>query len=735
MAGLGTIYVELSLDDKVFRQKLSEELSSTQATANGIERVWKALGVKNDAQFDAERRVYQNSMALIKKSVTATQADIIRAQEVTNAKLKALNEQQFGHQTTMLEGLKKNWLAASIAIGAAMATANQAWGLIKLGAEYSEQKTILDNLSRKYKTTADDLVSAMAKASEGLVANSDLMQIALGGIGKGMNPDQMIHLADAAKILGDVVGQNATVALKELSEALESGRAKALKGYAGTTIDLAAAFGDLAGKMTATEKAQAMYSLIMIHATKLQQDQTVAVDETADKIEKLEAKWKNLKQTVANAAKTIAVGIWDIFTGPVQYDADGAKLSGKKGESSKSNEISTYQKQIDSLKSVLQKRSDYNDSLKKGADTASKLAEEAKKINEELANNIKLNGLDDLDKKLEEINVKFEKLAKNPLIDKGLLSEDRLNQESAAIKDWYDKDIQKQIEAAKNYETQMKAVNDSILKAFYAMQHEQETTRHWRSGNQEISNSIPDMWGNTSGQAQAGLKLRYDEEIARVNAQIAEMDALYQKDTVNYQLAIERKKLLDQEYAANKKRREIETWENVAGIAASQFGQIAGLMDKGNKEQFNAWKAFAIAEAIVAGALTFMKMMASAPYPVNLALAGVSAGITAAQVGIIAGQQYQGRADGGTVNAGQTYWVGERGPELFTPGATGMITANDKIGGTVSIVQHNDFRNADPASEQRIKIAMKKTKEETMAAIYSSMQRGGQFAIASGRLK
>ena len=39
------------------------------------------------------------------------------------------------------------------------------------------------------------------------------------------------------------------------------------------------------------------------------------------------------------------------------------------------------------------------------------------------------------------------------------------------------------------------------------------------------------------------------------------------------------------------------------------------------------------------------------------------------------------RAKGGPVSSGQTYMVGERGPELFVPGRSGTIIANDKMGG------------------------------------------------------
>lgn len=50
------------------------------------------------------------------------------------------------------------------------------------------------------------------------------------------------------------------------------------------------------------------------------------------------------------------------------------------------------------------------------------------------------------------------------------------------------------------------------------------------------------------------------------------------------------------------------------------------------------------------------------------------------------------RAKGGPVSSGQTYMVGERGPELFVPGRSGTIVANDKLGGggSTSVVVNVD---------------------------------------------
>lgn len=59
---------------------------------------------------------------------------------------------------------------------------------------------------------------------------------------------------------------------------------------------------------------------------------------------------------------------------------------------------------------------------------------------------------------------------------------------------------------------------------------------------------------------------------------------------------------------------------------------------------------------------------------------GYSAGQMAGMDGLIAGLS-GARADGGPVGANGTYLVGERGPELFTPGASGTIIPNHELGG------------------------------------------------------
>ena len=56
-----------------------------------------------------------------------------------------------------------------------------------------------------------------------------------------------------------------------------------------------------------------------------------------------------------------------------------------------------------------------------------------------------------------------------------------------------------------------------------------------------------------------------------------------------------------------------------------------------------------------------------------------------------------GRAMGGPVQAGSTYWVGERGPELFIPDGAGVVVPNGGFGGDTINVYYSPQVNAlDP---------------------------------------
>ncbi|PKN20880.1 MAG: hypothetical protein CVU71_03625 [Deltaproteobacteria bacterium HGW-Deltaproteobacteria-6] len=401
---VGTIFAELDLDASRYTKGQQKLLQDATTTTLNIEQNFKNLGVKSAAEMDLMRAKINNSFDMIKNSSKATADDIVRAEKAKHDQLTKLNEQQYGKQKSMIDGFKDHWIGATVAMAAAAAAASKGWAMLKAGAEYEEQRGILDNLTRKYSTSADSIVADMRRASDGLIANSDLMQIALGGLAKGLNPDQLIKLSSAADILADTVGGTATSALNDLTQALESGRVKGLKAFTGSTIDLKDAFGDLESKLTAAEKTQAMYSLLMIHVTKLQQQQTSAVDSTRDEIERLESQYKNLTTSMAVAFKTAIVGVDSFITrygkgsiDPITMGANFlASFFEKKGTYGEgvyevpeigakqtADPLQQYNDQLDAIFKKVQTRTDIADGMKKSAseyETALKqMSEETRK--------------------------------------------------------------------------------------------------------------------------------------------------------------------------------------------------------------------------------------------------------------------------------------------------------------------------------------------------------------------
>ena len=120
----------------------------------------------------------------------------------------------------------------------------------------------------------------------------------------------------------------------------------------------------------------------------------------------------------------------------------------------------------------------------------------------------------------------------------------------------------------------------------------------------------------------------------------------------------------------------------------------------------------------------------------QLALAIIEAGIRRAVVGPIVDAVFGafggGLAAGGAVAGGTSYLVGERGPELFTPGRTGVITPNNDLGGGGGTVINVDARGAEIGVERRVMQAISDLSStiepRSIAAVSGEVQRGGSTA-------
>lgn len=175
---------------------------------------------------------------------------------------------------------------------------------------------------------------------------------------------------------------------------------------------------------------------------------------------------------------------------------------------------------------------------------------------------------------------------------------------------------------------------------------------------------------------------------------------------------------------------------NALGTFSQIFGNMADIAEKGGKDQFDTWKAMAKAQAVVSTALAATNALTAGPI-LGPILATTIAGLGAVNLAQIEATEYQSaRAMGGQVQAGSSYLVGERGPEVVTMGGTGMVTPNHKMGGGNSANVTQVFQLSDNArreAKQQILESAPMIQQMAKQAVLQAINQGGAMSRAVGR--
>ncbi|MDB4559220.1 hypothetical protein N9000_00980, partial [bacterium] len=176
------------------------------------------------------------------------------------------------------------------------------------------------------------------------------------------------------------------------------------------------------------------------------------------------------------------------------------------------------------------------------------------------------------------------------------------------------------------------------------------------------------------------------EELARITAdRDAKLISLQEFETAKNQIEqtasdVRKKISEDEEVAKNEVR--MQALNALSGFTS----QLAGIAEENSREAkvlFALQKAIAIAQIIVAtevAAATASAFVAGAgPVAWLTSVQGIRA-MGYASAGLVAGTAIAGgRALGGQVRSGESYLVGERGPELLSMGTSGRIATNENL--------------------------------------------------------
>ena len=131
--------------------------------------------------------------------------------------------------------------------------------------------------------------------------------------------------------------------------------------------------------------------------------------------------------------------------------------------------------------------------------------------------------------------------------------------------------------------------------------------------------------------------------------------------------------------------------KNKTDLAMKVGKETLNAMAQSNKKAFALNKAYNVVESIMNTATGVSKALASLNIPLAIAIGAFGA----VQVATIMSQKYQGRKQGGRMNQGQPYLVGEAGPELVVPDRASNVVPNGQVGGGKPVTVNFNISTVD----------------------------------------
>ena len=171
---IGKIFVELDLDADRYTKGQQRLLKDAKQTSLSIEENFRKLQIKSSAQFNLMRQKAINANNMIANSAKATANDRVRAERAMTKKLSRLNDQQYGHQVSTFDKLKKHWQAYSVAAIGAIYSISRA--MTKSLEEFKNYETALIDMAKVTDQSFGVMDDKIMSLNSNLGDSTDLMK-------------------------------------------------------------------------------------------------------------------------------------------------------------------------------------------------------------------------------------------------------------------------------------------------------------------------------------------------------------------------------------------------------------------------------------------------------------------------------------------------------------------------------------------------------------------------------
>lgn len=229
--------------------------------------------------------------------------------------IKGIGDQTAATQSVSsghLAKLKENWLAFSAAAVAGYMAMRKAFVLMEEGAKAQQTTEAFRSLAREMKFNADQLVADMRRATNATIDDTDLMQKALKGIAQGLKPDEMIKIAEMARMVAVKQGIDVGQAYEQITDAIANNMPRALKKMGLVSSEqmklIEAAAREGIAEVDLLSMAIAQYNLQMARSGGV-------TGKAAEGIQQFKAEMKELRETAGEGLLTALEKLWGAFKG------------------------------------------------------------------------------------------------------------------------------------------------------------------------------------------------------------------------------------------------------------------------------------------------------------------------------------------------------------------------------------------------------------------------------------
>lgn len=226
----------------------------------------------------------------VKLRITSDASGAVAGMDRVRGSMKGMGSES----ATIMGTIKSHWVGVSVAIGSAAVAFSKVREYMLQGAKAMQAEEAFKNAAASIGADVNKLIEDMKRVTNATIADSDMMQKAFKAISGGMKSEDIVSVAEIARLEARRTGEDVGTAFSNIIDAIETGKTKALRAYHLITTDqkkIADAAKEVGIEVDFMRIALMNYAIQAEHAGSVMENQV-------ERFQKMEAAVKGFKEEI-----------------------------------------------------------------------------------------------------------------------------------------------------------------------------------------------------------------------------------------------------------------------------------------------------------------------------------------------------------------------------------------------------------------------------------------------------